>query len=219
MFFSLGLHVESSPVYRHSSKYSLCKVSPFGFRIRAVILSVKRFLHRVLQVLVRHHCSMLAVKSFFPRVNNFSIVTTNACCPFRQARVVFTTADGKVTEFARCCPLGPSRCFPIMFVVSRKFFSSCHFCDRHAGGWQLCRKPRVLSFSVFSIGSARVDMCPVVSGNLCVMSLQAMLKCEDPAVFVKLFFTLSSFPCICTVFDHIFGIRLGALEMCYILVC
>ena len=31
MFFSLGLHDESSPVSRHSSKYALFKVSPVGF--------------------------------------------------------------------------------------------------------------------------------------------------------------------------------------------
>ena len=68
---------------------------------------------------------------FFPGVNNFSIVTTNACCRFRYARAAFTTADGKVAKSARCCPLGPSRCFAMMFMVSRKFFSPpCHFCDR-----------------------------------------------------------------------------------------
>ena len=30
LFFSFGLHVESSPVYTHSSKYTLCKESPVG---------------------------------------------------------------------------------------------------------------------------------------------------------------------------------------------
>ena len=77
---------------------------------------------------------------------------------------------------------------------------------------------RVFFFSVSSIGSARDDICPVVSGSLREMSLQAMLKYEGPATLFKLLFTLSSFPCICTIFDHLFGIRLGALEMCYILV-
>ena len=44
-----------------------------------------------------------------------------------------------------------------------------------------------------------------------------MLKYEGLALLVKLFFTHSSFPASCTVFDHKFGIRLGALEMPYIL--
>ena len=39
---------------------------------------------------------------------------------------------------------------------------------------------RVFLFSVFSIGSARDDMCPVFSGSLREMSLQAMLKYEGP---------------------------------------
>ena len=60
---------------------------------------------------------------------------------------------------------------------------------------------------------------PVVSGSLREMSLQAMLKYEGPAALVYLFFELSSFLCTCTIFDHIFGIRLDALEMCYVLVC
>ena len=40
---------------------------------------------------------------------------------------------------------------------------------------------RVFLFSVFSIGSARDDMCPVFSGSQREMSLQAMLKYEGPA--------------------------------------
>ena len=56
---------------------------------------------------------------FFPRGNNFSIVTTNACCRFRYARAAFTTADGKVAESARYCPLRPSHCFAMVFMVSR----------------------------------------------------------------------------------------------------
>ena len=40
---------------------------------------------------------------------------------------------------------------------------------------------RVFFFSVFSSGSARDDMFPVVSGSLREMSLQALLKYEGPA--------------------------------------
>ena len=40
---------------------------------------------------------------------------------------------------------------------------------------------RVFFFSVVSIGSARDDMYPVVSGSLREMSLQALLKYEGPA--------------------------------------
>ena len=41
---------------------------------------------------------------------------------------------------------------------------------------------RVFFFSFFSIGSARDDMFPVISDSLRVMSLQALLKYEGPAV-------------------------------------
>ena len=41
---------------------------------------------------------------------------------------------------------------------------------------------RVSFFSVFSIGSARDGMCPVVSGSLREMFLQALLKFDGPAV-------------------------------------
>ena len=46
---------------------------------------------------------------------------------------------------------------------------------------------RVFFFSVFSIGVARDDMCPVVPGNLREMSLQAMLKFEGPAASLNCF--------------------------------
>ena len=59
---------------------------------------------------------------------------------------------------------------------------------------------RVFFSSVSSIGSARDDICPVVSGSLRGMSLRAVLKCERPAALVKLFFTLLSFPCISAQF-------------------
>ena len=67
------------------------------------------------KVLEWHHCHHVIASSwtrqsrpllFFSRVNNFSIVTTNACCRFRCARVDFTTAYGKVAKSARYCPLG-----------------------------------------------------------------------------------------------------------------
>ena len=66
---------------------------------------------------------------FFPRVNNLSIVTTNAFCRFRLARAAFTTADGKVAKSTRCCPLGPSRCFAMMCSWFDGSFSLllCHF--------------------------------------------------------------------------------------------
>ena len=56
-------------------------------------------------------------------------------------------------------------------------------------------------------------MCPAVSGGLRERSLHAMLKFEGLAAIVKLFFSLPPFLASCTVFDHILGIRLGALEM------
>ena len=59
---------------------------------------------------------------------------------------------------------------------------------------------RVFFSSVSPIGSARDNICPVVSGSLRGMSLQAMLKYEGPAALVKMFFTLFSFPCICSIF-------------------
>ena len=40
----------------------------------------------------------------------------------------------------------------------------------------------VFFFSVFSFGSARDGLCPVVSDSLREMSLQALLKYEGPAV-------------------------------------
>ena len=58
--------------------------------------------------------------------------------------------------------------------------------------------------------------CLVVSDSLRGRSLQVIWTCEGPASLVNLFFTL--FLASRTVFDHIFGIRLEALEICYILV-
>ena len=34
----------------------------------------------------------------------------------------------------------------------------------------------------------------------------------------KVVFGFFHIPCVCTVLDHLFGIRLGALEMCHVLV-
>ena len=45
-----------------------------------------------------------------------------------------------------------------------------------------------------------------------------MLKYEGPASLVKLFSHVPPFLAFCIVFDHIFGVRLGVLEMCCILV-
>ena len=92
MFFSLGLRVESSPVFKtffqvhlvlgaagwnpqHVRSYSLGCIPPIW----------------VPQVLVSHHCHHVFANFwmrqsrpllFFPRVINFSTVTTIACCPF-----------------------------------------------------------------------------------------------------------------------------------------
>ena len=55
---------------------------------------------------------------------------------------------------------------------------------------------RVSSSLSSRLVSARDDMCLVVSGSLRERSLHAMLKFEGLAAIVKLFSTLSSFPCI-----------------------
>ena len=55
MFFSLGLHVESSPVFRHSSKYSMCDVVSLESRTRAVMLSGCISATWVSQMHVWHH--------------------------------------------------------------------------------------------------------------------------------------------------------------------
>ena len=66
---------------------------------------------------------------------------------------------------------------------------------------------------------ARRDMCLVVSGSLREMFLHAMLKYESPAFIVELIFhTFLLSLHLALFFDQIFGIRLGAFEMCYILV-
>ena len=44
-------------------------------------------------------------------------------------------------------------------------------------------------------------------------SLQALLKYEGPADSLNCFFTVSSISRVYNVFDHLFGIRTGALEM------
>ena len=58
----------------------------------------------------------------------------------------------------------------------------------------------------------------MISDSLRGRSLQMMWTYEGPASLVNLFFTHYSFLASRTVHDHIIGIRLGALEMCYILV-
>ena len=62
-------------------------------------------------------------------------------------------------------------------------------------------------------------MCLVISDNLRGRSLQAMRTYEGPAPLVNLFFShIIPFLASLTVLDHIIGIRLEALESCYILV-
>ena len=100
-------------------------------KIRAVMLSVLHFPHlgSTSSGVAPHHvfasfCTRQSRPSlFFPRVDNLSIGTTNACCRFRKAPAAFTSADGKVAESARCCPLEPSRCFAMMFMESMKVYS------------------------------------------------------------------------------------------------
>ena len=67
-------------------------------------------------------------------------------------------------------------------------------------------------FSFFLIGSARDGMCTVVSGSFREMSLPALLKQEGLADSLNCF-SLFHPLLVCTVFDHLFGIRLGAFEM------
>ena len=133
VFFSLGLHVESSLVYRHFQNTPCVKCRRLESKIRAVMFSVEHFARLgftsagVAPLPPRFRASSWTRQSrpspLFPRVNNFSIVTTNACCRFREARAAFTTADGKVAKSATCCPMGPSRCFDMMSMVSRKISS------------------------------------------------------------------------------------------------
>ena len=74
----------------------------------------------------------------------------------------------------------------------------------------------MLSFSASSrLVPAHDDMCLVGSDSLRGRSFHAMLRYEGPASLVKLFSHIPPFLASCTIFDHLFGIRLGA---CYILV-
>ena len=52
----------------------------------------------------------------------FSFLTTIACCRFREERTTLTTACGGMVRSARFCPLWLSRCFAMVFMVSRAFF-------------------------------------------------------------------------------------------------
>ena len=49
------------------------------------------------------------------------------------------------------------------------------------------------------------------------MSLQALLKFEGPANYVKLFFGFSHIPGVSTVLDRIFWVRLGVLKKYYVM--
>ena len=60
---------------------------------------------------------------------------------------------------------------PLLSVVATGF-------PGHAGGWHLRKKPCVVLLPFSSIAFACGGTCPVVSGNLCVISLQTVLKCE-----------------------------------------
>ena len=79
---------------------------------------------------------------------------------------------------------------------------------------------RVFFFSVFSISSARDDMFQVISQTAfekCLFKRCWNVKVLQMREFVFCF-SLFFIPCVCTVPDHLFGIRLGALEMCCVLV-
>ena len=94
-------------------------------------------------MLVWHHCQHVFAISWtrqsrpspLPSANTISIVTTDACCRFRQARTTLTTAGGKVAKSARCCPPGLSRCFATCMMLQCAPHSQCTlaFCLRTCG--------------------------------------------------------------------------------------
>ena len=83
---------------------------------------------------------------------------------------------------SRVCLLDVSRLLGLTLRPSAPF-CCCHW-DSLTRGWLAIvqEAERVSFFSVFSIGSARDDMFPVVSDSLREMSLHALLKYEGPAV-------------------------------------
>ena len=105
-FSSIGLRDEWPLAYSHSSMYAFFKVSPVGIH-NSCSHALCESHHGIADFWTRQ--SRLSL--FFPRALIFSFLTTNACCAFHYARAIFTTTDGKVAKSARCCSLGPSRCF------------------------------------------------------------------------------------------------------------
>ena len=81
----------------------------------------------------------------------------------------------------RVCLLDVSRLLGLILRPSAPV-CCCHRDSLTRGRLALVQEAvRVFFFSVFSIGSARDDMFPVISGSLREMSLQALLKYEGPA--------------------------------------
>ena len=68
------------------------------------------------------------VKTFALFPSCYQLLDCDDKCILSVPSSTFTTADGEVGESARCCPLRPSRCFAMMFMVSRKNFSSSFTC-------------------------------------------------------------------------------------------
>ena len=151
----------------------------------------------------------------------------------------FTTADGKVAKSTRCCPPGPSRCFATWFMVSSWCLNLhlCHFCA-HAF---VCSMSSVFLVwhwvqPLLSVVATRI-LDTMEAGN-CARGSACCFFCVFSIVLLFLdvrddFWQLtrkvpssdadlrrSCFPrkFLHTVLDHEIGIRLEALEMCYILV-
>ena len=119
---SLGLHDESSTVLSHSSKYALCKVSPVGVHNTCSLTLRSTFSPSGFASASEALVSPRFRKLLDETVRTFAVLPSclqhldcdDKCMlsvPLSTSdRATFTTADGKVAESARCCPLGPSRC-------------------------------------------------------------------------------------------------------------
>ena len=84
---------------------------------------------------------------------------------------------------SRVCLLGVSRLLGLTLRPSA-LVCCCHRDSLARGRLAIVQEAvRVFFFSVFSVGSARADICPVVSGSLREMSLHALLKHEVPSVW------------------------------------
>ena len=243
VFPPIGFSMLSRPRYQDFLKYTMCKVMLIGIQNSAVMYSLVPFPPiLVAQVLVWHHWHHV-IASFWTRLCRplfFSLVFTSS-----RPWGTCTTADGKVAKSVRCCPLGPWRCFAIklmvstqvcsllscprdsLLVVSRLLFLTLRpfapvcCCNRnpwHAEGWQLCRKPSVSLFSILSV-SLHVITCTL--WFLAASEEGLFKRCWNLKVVQSSSNCCLTFPPFldsCAVVDHIFGIRLGALEMCYFLV-